>query len=187
MVRRRFGISLAVACLLAACSAANGERTPSAALEAPHADPVQARSGEAQPQSSEALAPTDSSGAEIDRSFAELVPPAIAPAQRPATQLVGMSAGEITRLLGLPKMLRREPPAEVWQYASARCVVFVFLYEGKPAQVAAKADAAKPVSAARDWRVQYVETRSRADSRPVPAPDCLNGLIDRRPLALGEG
>ena len=105
------------------------------------------------------------------------------PSSPAAEQLVGMSAEEITRLLGYPHHRRREAPAQVWQYASARCVIFVFLYEGEPAP---SGPAQRP-SASRDWRVQYIEALSRSDSKPMPTAECLSGLIGRRPSALGEG
>ena len=138
-------------------------------------------------QAANASAGANSAAAKATHDVDESAPPEIVAPHNPSDQLVGMSAGEITRLLGLPRSLRRDPPAEVWQYASASCIMFVFLYEGQPADAAEKSKATKQISAARDWRVHYIETRSRIDSKPVPMPDCLNGLIDRRPLALGEG
>jgi hypothetical protein len=161
MAGRRFGISIAGACLLAACTGANADRMPSAAVETAPSNSIVTRHSEA------------------DSRFIEPAPAEPAP---PIVQLVGMSAGDVTRLLGLPKMLRREPPAQVWQYASSRCVMFVFLYEGQPAS-----GMTKSASTDRDWRVHYIEALSRVDGKPMPMPDCLNGLIDRRPLALGEG
>jgi hypothetical protein len=139
---------MALACLLAACSAGPAHPVDAAADPAPAA-------GRA------AAAPLSS-------------PPA-------AAQLVGMSAEQITRLLGRPHRSRREAPAQVWQYAAANCVMFVFLYEGGPAT------GGQPAVSAHGWRVQYIEALSRNDAKPVPTAECLSGLIGRRPAALGEG
>jgi hypothetical protein len=42
--------------------------------------------------------------------------------------LTGMGPAELVALLGEPDLRRREPPAELWQYRSADCVLDVFLY-----------------------------------------------------------
>ncbi|MDP7548553.1 MAG: hypothetical protein QGF20_14790 [Alphaproteobacteria bacterium] len=56
-------------------------------------------------------------------------PPNTPPRQTPdLQQLVGMSRGGLSGLLGKPTLRRSEPPAEVWQYGAAKCVLHVFLY-----------------------------------------------------------
>jgi hypothetical protein len=42
--------------------------------------------------------------------------------------LTGMDPAQLTALLGEPDLRRSEPPAELWQYRSADCVLDVFLY-----------------------------------------------------------
>lgn len=42
--------------------------------------------------------------------------------------LLGLDASTTLQLLGEPDLRRREPFAEVWQYTSPECVLFVFLY-----------------------------------------------------------
>ena len=55
--------------------------------------------------------------------------PNAAPPELPhLQQLVGMNRGGLSDLLGKPSLLRREPPAEVWQYSAAQCVLHVFFY-----------------------------------------------------------
>jgi hypothetical protein len=61
--------------------------------------------------------------------------PAPAPVAEPAVArvpalpvLTGLGAAEVMALLGEPDFRRREPPAELWQYRSADCVLDVFLY-----------------------------------------------------------
>jgi len=50
-------------------------------------------------------------------------------ARPPAAQpLTGLSAAEVVALLGEPDFRRAEPPAELWQYRSADCVLDLFLY-----------------------------------------------------------
>jgi hypothetical protein len=62
------------------------------------------------------------------------VPPASLPAEPAAARipalpvLTGLGAGELMALLGEPDFRRREPPAELWQYRTADCVLDVFLY-----------------------------------------------------------
>jgi hypothetical protein len=42
--------------------------------------------------------------------------------------LTGLSAAEVIGLFGEPDFRRTEPPAELWQYRSADCVLDLFLY-----------------------------------------------------------
>jgi hypothetical protein len=42
--------------------------------------------------------------------------------------LTGLSTTEVVGLLGEPDFRRAEPPAELWQYRSADCVLDVFFY-----------------------------------------------------------
>jgi hypothetical protein len=42
--------------------------------------------------------------------------------------LTGLSAAEVVGLFGEPDFRRTEPPAELWQYRSADCVLDLFLY-----------------------------------------------------------
>lgn len=46
-------------------------------------------------------------------------------------RLIGLSVTQASELLGRPALVRAEPPAEVWQYAGAECVLHLFLYEGE--------------------------------------------------------
>jgi hypothetical protein len=41
---------------------------------------------------------------------------------------VGLTAPEIAAALGPPDFLRRDPPAEIWQYRASACFLDVFLY-----------------------------------------------------------
>jgi hypothetical protein len=102
--RRSFFVTGLAGALLAACSAASPE--PGAPLSPPVA----------------------------------LAAPAEPPALHPAALrlvlpkgVVGWSAAELVALLGAPDFRRVEPPAELWQYRSADCVLDLFLYAEKGA------------------------------------------------------
>jgi hypothetical protein len=45
-----------------------------------------------------------------------------------AETLMGLGIGELLARLGEPDLRRAEPPAELWQYRSADCVLEVILY-----------------------------------------------------------
>ena len=74
--------------------------------------------------------------------------------------LLGLMRADVAALLGPPRLLRRDPPAEMWQYRTEECVLHVFLY-------AAPADTG--------YRVRHVELRGH-DRAPVPAK-CYTELI----------
>jgi len=42
--------------------------------------------------------------------------------------LIGLGAGDVLARFGAPDLRRAEPPAELWQYRSADCVLEVILY-----------------------------------------------------------
>jgi hypothetical protein len=46
----------------------------------------------------------------------------------PAESLMGLGAGDVLARFGAPDLRRAEPPAELWQYRSADCVLEVILY-----------------------------------------------------------
>jgi len=75
--------------------------------------------------------------------------------------LLGLARADVAALLGPPRLLRRDPPAEMWQYRNEECVLHLFLY---------------PVRAAAAYEVRHVELRGHAGA-PVPAR-CYAGLIN---------
>jgi len=74
--------------------------------------------------------------------------------------LASLTGPELTARLGKPDFQRREPPAELWQYRSAACVLNVFLYP--------QADGALKVSYVHTQDPR--QTRSSADSCSPFAP-----------------
>lgn len=75
------------------------------------------------------------SGAPEDARAAAYRPPHDAPAIAPDA-LLGMTATAVTGLLGQPTFLRREGPAQVWQYRSDLCLVDLFFYPPKAQEAA---------------------------------------------------
>ncbi len=77
-------------------------------------------------------------------------------------RILGLGPDQLTEILGRPELMRREPPAEIWQYRGRSCVFDVFLYEE-----------------AGTVRVTYLEARD-ASARRVAERNCLNQLLRAR-------
>lgn len=91
-------------------------------------------------------------------------PPARLPAD--VEQLRGLSAPELARILGEPDFVREEPPAVIWQYRGAGCVLDLFFYRGGD-----------------ELRVAYAEARDRGLIR-VSQSDCYADLVAGRARPL---
>ncbi len=76
--------------------------------------------------------------------------------------LIGRDAGEILSALGPPQLVRRDSPAEIWQYRGESCVLDLFLYEES-----------------RQLRVAYLEARDW-EARAVPARSCFASVLATR-------
>ncbi len=77
--------------------------------------------------------------------------------------LVGMNRDGLSGLLGKPTLWRREPPAEVWQYSAAKCVLHVFLYSD---------------AAAGGYLVSHVDV-IRRQRRAIPAEGSSGGSLQQ--------
>ncbi|MDH3594127.1 MAG: hypothetical protein OEU09_06875 [Rhodospirillales bacterium] len=77
-------------------------------------------------------------------------------------RLIGLEPGAVFALLGQPELIRRESPAQVWQYRGNDCVFDIILYQE-----------------AERTRVTYVEARDGNGGRSEPRP-CLNQLLRAR-------
>jgi hypothetical protein len=76
-------------------------------------------------------APPPQAAAPVAPALAAAVPLQPAALRRPTLPLLtGLSAAELLARFGEPDFRRAEPPAELWQYRSADCVLDVFLYAG---------------------------------------------------------
>jgi hypothetical protein len=116
---------------------------------------------EAAPAPSAAVpAPAPQPAPEVPETAA-LPPPAPKIDDDPA-RLMGLDRAGLAELLGDPELMRREPPAEIWQYRGGSCVFDVFLYEEAGRR-----------------RVTYLEARDGAAQR-VGARGCLNELLRAR-------
>ncbi len=78
-------------------------------------------------------------------------------------QLIKMTRDDLNGLLGQPDLVRRESPAEIWQYRGKDCVLDVFLYNEDD----------KPES---PFKVVYSEARD-LDAQNSDQRRCLNGLL----------
>lgn len=85
--------------------------------------------------------------------------PAAAIISSDGNAFIGLSHDELANALGTPQMVRKEAPAEVWQYGGADCVVDFYLYDTDG-----------------QLRVAYVEAR---DMRAASAPTdrCVTSLL----------
>ena len=133
---------------LGACEAP-GEKTPATAQNSPPAAAQQPAQPAPAPQQAKQPA------------AAVALPRAAAIDDNPE-RLMGLSPNGVARLLGDPALVRREPPAEIWQYLGASCVFDVFLYENAGAQ-----------------RVTYLEARDRK-ARRIEERGCLRELLRAR-------
>jgi len=84
--------------------------------------------------------------------------------------LKGLTALEITAMLGTPTLKRRDQPAEIWQYLGQTCVLDVFLYDEGPLQRVTHAQVRNP---------QY------KGQSPLAPEDCMKELSvrTRKPIS----
>ena len=147
-------VAAALALVLAACeSVQDSEPAPAAAVETelPAADdPV--------PEESVGEDPMD---ALLEDPAYTILPPEPQIDDNP-DRLMGLDRIGIDSLLGRPDLIRREPPAEIWQYRGESCVFDVFLYEQ-----------------AGNTRVTYLEARDPT-ARRIEARGCLYELLRAR-------
>lgn len=143
---------------------APGGSEPAAANRPPAAtaEPGDSTGGEAAPRRTARREPPDT-------------PPAAAtPEAAPGPEIdpdperfLGIPSRRVAAQLGAPAVVRRDPPAQVWQYRTRRCVLDVFLYpQSESSTQAARA-------------VLHLEARDR-QAQPVPAADCLERLLRSR-------
>ena len=93
--------------------------------------------------------------------------PAVAPTGRLSAlgDLNGLAPAQVAALIGDPDLRRVDPPAEVWQYRNANCVLELYFYDSGA-----------------DSRMVYAETRSRTPQRTPDAMACTQGFRSLTPL-----
>jgi hypothetical protein len=74
--------------------------------------------------------------------------------------LIGLDRQNIAELLGRPRIVRRDAPAEVWQYSGPNCVLDVFFYEQ-----------------GMEFRVVHIEARDRR-AIELDTRLCFNDLLE---------
>ncbi|MBL6928816.1 MAG: hypothetical protein ISR44_06550 [Rhodospirillales bacterium] len=79
-------------------------------------------------------------------------------------QLMGLSSVKVEGLMGIPGFRRRDPPAELWQYSSPRCIFDIFLYQTKTSP---------------EYRVTHLEARGRT-AGSIPLRECYLSLGIRK-------
>jgi len=133
---RRAGLALALCLALSACGGGPGTGTPASYASYP---PGQ------------------------DGTSPRAVPaPNLAQVKADPLRLKGVSAIDARALLGEPDFLRREKPAEVWQYYGQDCVLDLFVYGEGANQI-----------------ISYVDLRARGKAS-TPDPGCLRTLSGGR-------
>lgn len=83
-----------------------------------------------------------------------------------SASILGLDSGAVRKLLGEPGLIRRDTPAEVWQYRTASCVLDVVMYD----------QASGP-------RVVYTEARTPAAEPTQPDPCLTDVLTSKRSAA----
>jgi hypothetical protein len=76
-----------------------------------------------------------------------------------SASILGLDSGAVRKLLGEPGLIRRDTPAEVWQYRTASCVLDVVMYD----------QASGP-------HVVYTEARTPS-AEPTQADPCLSDVL----------
>ena len=160
MTCRPLGV-VALAALLSGCvtSAPPSNRVSESAVTA--ADETGSRAGEFDGLTSVGVPGAKDGNALVSATWS----PSPAVDRPDMAALIGTDEARLTRLLGEPRLRRREVPAEVWQYAGKSCVLHVFFYR----------------AGSGGYRVVHVEASRR--SQPAGAGDCLGELIDERQAA----
>lgn len=132
------------------------------------------RSRVAEPKEQPAKAPQGKVTSEIPEALAVLPPPGKTPRTEgkggySTNDLVGLDGPAVEKLLGKPDLSRKEPFAEVWQYAHGDCVLFLFIY----------------AEAGGVTRVSHAETGAR-DGGATPEPgQCIGAILSRNAAAPG--
>lgn len=109
------------------------------------------------PASIDAGKASASAAPEIKKASAQPAAPMLS---NDPNSFIGLGDAELSRTLGQPKQVRRDEPAEIWQYSGADCVVDFYLYAGDAGGLA----------------VAYMEARNQA-AESTPADRCVKSLM----------
>lgn len=109
------------------------------------------------PASIDAGKASPSTASEVKKASAQPAAPILS---NDPNSFIGLGDAELSRTLGQPKQVRRDEPAEIWQYSGADCVVDFYLYAGDAGGLA----------------VAYMEARNHA-AESTPADRCVKSLM----------
>jgi len=96
----------------------------------------------------------------VQQAPAQPAKPVVVDVSTRARELMDLDAESVRARYGQPRLLRKESPAQVWQYADDICVLLVVLYEPKDGK-------GSP-------RVKYAQGRM-LPGRETEAANCLTG------------
>ena len=96
---------------------------------------------------------------------ASVAPAPAVPGAMSASSLIGLPQERIAEFFGKPGQVRRESPAEVWQYSNASCVVDIYLYQVTGGGLS----------------VSFIEARDKAALETAPEL-CFEALAQRAAL-----
>ncbi len=122
----------------------------------------------AAPRAAPRAAPHAVPGIDVPREVSRAVARAALPPTPPVpltglgARIRGMEKTAIARLLGEPSFIRRDDPAEIWQYRGERCILDIFMYKDGKSFAAA-----------------HVALRSRTVERPADEK-CYADIFARR-------
>ena len=120
-------LALVAIATLAACAVATETDTATLRLS-----PAESGAAVAAAETELELAPARrAAGGQAEPALVAAAPAAYVAVDADPERLIGLSVGEAAELLGRPALVRREPPAEVWQYAGRECVLHLFLYDNE--------------------------------------------------------
>ena len=104
---------------------------------------------------------------EISSQEEAALPPAktLPPIDDRPERFLGLGTAALAQELGEPQLLRREAPAEIWQYRGEGCILDLFLYPE-----------------AGSLKVTHIEARDKK-AESYETKDCLRQLIEARRTA----
>jgi len=94
-----------------------------------------------------------------DKSIKASAQPAAPILSDDPASFIGLGDADLSRALGEPKQVRKDEPAEIWQYSGANCVVDFYLYAGDTGLA-----------------VAYLEARDQA-AETTAADRCVKSLL----------
>ena len=154
--------------MLAACAGVANPFAVPATEQAPPPEPAAAERTAPAPaqnpaRNPEPAAPHAALDIDVPRDVSRSAPPPGPPVSLAGLEarIKGMEKNAIARLLGEPGFIRRDDPAEIWQYRGERCILDVFMYKDGNSFIAA-----------------HVTLRSRTVERPADE-ECYANIFAR--------